>query len=132
MTLRCFIDSPLAVQQRLELPAATYHHALRVRRLQLNDQLILFNGLGGEYIGQLVEITKKTAQIHLQQFIPKDTQSPLGITLIQGIAKGEKMDFILQKSTELGVQAIQPLYCQYGVCSWSSDETLAASDNFCL
>ncbi len=123
MTLRCFLPQSLAIDQALVLPDALYHYAVRVRRLQVGDALVVFNGLvAGEYRGQLQEITRKAATVRLDEFVPKNTRSPLQITLVQGITRGDKMDLIVQKATELGVAAIQPLFTQYGTTSWDADQ----------
>lgn len=94
------------------LDTAGFHHLIRVLRHRINEPVILFNGEGGEYHGTLTKVTKKEAHIQIQQFIPIEKESPLTVHLLQGMARGEKMDFILQKSVELGVTHITPVYTE--------------------
>ena len=106
---RHYIDAPLSVGARLSLPEAAFAHLVRVLRLGVGDSLALFNGDGSDYAARLVSVAKKSAEVDLLERIPLDNESPLRITLAQGIARGEKMDLILQKATELGVAAIAPV-----------------------
>ena len=82
---------------------------MTVSRLQLGDTLNLFNGAGGEYRASLVAVSKREARVRLLEFHAAERESPLEITLALGISAGERMDYSLQKATELGVAAIQPL-----------------------
>lgn len=85
------------------------HYLTRVLRAAVNDQVILFNGEGGEYHAYLSQINKKSVLVTIDQFDQRDVESPLNIHLVQGIARGEKMDWIIQKAVELGVRQITPL-----------------------
>ncbi len=109
---RLFQKYPLKVDDTHCLDDTGFHHLIRVLRHRINEPVILFNDEGGEYHGRLTKVTNKEAYIHIQQFLPREKESPLTIHLYQGIARGEKMDFILQKSTELGVTHITPLYTE--------------------
>ena len=103
---RCPVDQPLSVGQLLDLPEEAANHLVRVMRLQAGDQCVLFNGDGHDYSAELVQVGKRTAQVRIDTATRLHNESPLSITLLQGVARGEKMDLILQKSTELGVSAI--------------------------
>ena len=94
----------------VELPAQAGEHIARVLRLECGHSLRLFNGDGGEYAAEIASSTKRlvTARV-LEPAAAADRESPLRITLGQGIARGDKMDWILQKATELGVARIVPL-----------------------
>ena len=85
------------------------HHLSRVLRATVGEVLTVFNGEGGEYEAVITQITKKNVQVDIKQFSARDVESPLQIHLAQGIARGEKMDFIVQKAVELGVTHIIPL-----------------------
>jgi 16S rRNA (uracil1498-N3)-methyltransferase len=91
------------------LPEAAVAHLVRVLRLGIGDRFALFNGDGFDYQARLVSLGKKSAEAELLQRVEIGTESPLRITLAQGIARGEKMDLILQKATELGVACIAPV-----------------------
>lgn len=106
---RCPVDLPLHPGQELDLPEDIANHLVRVMRLASGDGCILFNGDGHDYRAQLVEVGKRNARVRIEAAIAVDNESPLRITLLQGIARGEKMDLILQKSTELGVAALVPV-----------------------
>ncbi len=106
---RSHVDLPLAVGHTVSLPEEVANHLVRVMRLREGDGCVLFNGDGHDYSATLVESGKREARVQVVAAQPVDNESPLPITLLQGIARGEKMDLILQKATELGVQAIVPV-----------------------
>ena len=106
---RSHVDLPLAVGQTVSLPEDVANHLVRVMRLREGDGCVLFNGDGHDYSATLVESGKREARVQVVAAQPLDNESRLPITLLQGIARGEKMDLILQKATELGVQAIVPV-----------------------
>lgn len=106
---RCPIDLPLQPGQTLSLPEEATNYLVRVMRLREGDRCVLFNGDGHDYRATIVSSGKRDAQVHIDDAQWLDNESPLAITLLQGIARGEKMDLILQKATELGVAAIVPV-----------------------
>ncbi|WP_448136346.1 16S rRNA (uracil(1498)-N(3))-methyltransferase [Stenotrophomonas rhizophila] len=106
---RCHVENPLAVGQLLSLPEEAANHLVRVMRLREGDGCVLFNGDGHDYRATLVVVGKRDAQVRIDAALAVANESPLHITLLQGIARGEKMDLILQKATELGVNAIVPV-----------------------
>jgi 16S rRNA (uracil1498-N3)-methyltransferase len=108
-TIRSFLDAPLAVGQHLALPEATSNHLVRVLRLEIGDACVLFNGDGHDYQARLLGLQKRGAEVEITDRIEVKNESSLRITLAQGIARGEKMDLILQKATELGVAVIAPV-----------------------
>ena len=106
---RCHVDQALDVGVTLTLPEAVAQHLLRVLRLREGDACILFNGDGHDCDARIVGIGKHDAQVEITARRRIDNESPLRITLLQGIARGEKMDWIVQKATELGVARILPI-----------------------
>lgn len=106
---RSFVEFPLAVGQQVRLPEEVANHLVRVMRLREGESCVLFNGDGHDYSATLVELGKRSAEVRIDAAEALDNESPLSITLLQGIARGEKMDLILQKATELGVQRIVPV-----------------------
>ena len=106
---RSHVDLPLTSGARITLPEDSAAHLVRVLRLREGDACVLFNGDGHDYPARLVQAGKREAVVELGDAAPADNESPLRITLLQGIARGEKMDLILQKATELGVAAIMPV-----------------------
>lgn len=109
---RAYVDAPLAPGMRIELPETAAAHLLRVLRLREGDACVLFNGDGHDYAARIVAATKRGGEAEVLDARAVDNESPLRIVLVQGIARGEKMDFILQKSTELGVAAFVPVSSQ--------------------
>ncbi|MCD9028887.1 16S rRNA (uracil(1498)-N(3))-methyltransferase [Luteimonas sp. BDR2-5] len=107
--IRAFVDRPLAEGQRIELPDDAAAHLVRVLRLREGDACVLFNGDGHDHDARLVATGKRGATAEIVATRPVDVESPLRIVLLQGIARGEKMDWILQKATELGVAAFVPV-----------------------
>ena len=99
----------LTVQTTIGLDEKASHHVARVLRARVGDTLTLFNGQGGEYIAVIKQIDKRQVTVEITEFSDRDVESPLNLYLAQGIARGEKMDFIMQKAVELGVKKIFPL-----------------------
>ena len=107
---RFYTEQSLSPGQRLILEETSSHHLLRVLRLKAGESLLLFNGNGKEYRAILEEADKKQATVLVQDSWQPDRESKLHITLGQGVSRGERMDFVLQKSVELGVGSITPLW----------------------
>ena len=91
------------------LPDPVAHHALRVLRLAVGDRIALFTGDGGEFAATLVRADKRDAVAHIDAFESKERESPLAVTLVQGIAANDAMDHAVRRAVELGVAAIQPV-----------------------
>nr|WP_295375330.1 16S rRNA (uracil(1498)-N(3))-methyltransferase [Pseudoxanthomonas sp.] len=106
---RCHVDLPLATARTFTLPEAAANHLTRVLRLREGDECVLFNGDGQDHVARLLSVGKREVQVEVVSSLAVDRESPLHLTLIQGIARGEKMDLILQKATELGIARIQPV-----------------------
>lgn len=107
--MRIYQPVSLVVGNTLELDSKAQHHLVHVLRASVGDVLTLFNGQGGEYTAHISRITKKSVEVMIQDFTPREVESPMHIQLAQGIARGEKMDFIVQKAVELGANSIIPL-----------------------
>jgi 16S rRNA (uracil1498-N3)-methyltransferase len=106
---RLYQDAYLNVGETIVLDAQATVHVSRVLRLKPDDAVIIFNGRGGEYHGRIVMQEKRSTQILLEQFVEREVESPLNITLVQGISRGERMDYTVQKAVELGVTRIVPV-----------------------
>ena len=97
------------------LPEQASAHVSRVLRMRTGDALTVFDGRGGEYAAEIVTIAKKEVTLRLGAHSPTERESPLAVTLIQGLARGDKMDYIIQKATELGVARIIPVATARGI-----------------
>src|SRR5690606_22378045 len=106
---RVHVERALAVGDSVALPEDAAAHLVRVMRMQAGDACILFNGDGNDYQARLLAAGKRGAEVEVIGSTPVDNESPLRIVLLQGIARGEKMDLILQKATELGVSGFVPV-----------------------
>jgi len=106
---RCHVDLPLRVGDEPVLPERAASHLARVLRLREGDPCVLFNGDGHDYAARLLAAGKRELRVRILASAAVDNESPLRIVLLQGIARGERMDLILQKATELGVAAIVPV-----------------------
>ncbi len=109
---RVHVDLPLAPGMELTLPEAPAVHLARVLRLGVGDECVLFNGDGSDYAARVLAIGKRELRVAVTAATPVERESPLRIVLLQGIARGEKMDLILQKATELGVTGLHPVTSQ--------------------
>ncbi len=107
---RLFVTQALAPEAEIELSGQAAHYLQRVLKLRMGDALVLFNGDGADYAGSLALVSKSRVLIALHARLPAVPESKLQITLAQAIGKGDRMDYALQKATELGVTAIQPLF----------------------
>ncbi len=114
-TTRIHVEIELRAGIEVQLPGAQSTHLLRVLRLRPGALLTLFNGRGGEYAAELTGADKAGARLRVGAHAAVERESPLQLTLLQGVARGERMDFIVQKATELGVQRMVPLSCEFSV-----------------
>ena len=106
---RAYVEGPLAIGARVALPEGAAAHLLRALRLDVGDGCVLFNGDGHDYDARVVAAGKRGGEVEVLAARAVDVESPLRIILLQGVARGEKMDWILQKATELGVAAFVPV-----------------------
>ena len=124
---RFFIDAPLSLG-RHELPEAQAHYIGRVLRLAPGAAVQLFDGSGREYLGELAEVGKRSVSVELREVFDGLAESPLRIHLGQGLSRGERMDWAIQKATELGVAEITPLVserCEVRLKDERADKRLA-------
>ena len=111
---RIYLPLPLTIGATVRLDDNAFNHAVRVLRLKSGAALILFNGGGGAFSATLADVSKREAWAQVTEYLPDEVESPLRITLGQGVSRGEKMDYTLQKAVELGVAMIQPLFTERG------------------
>ena len=118
---RLFLDTPLQTGNTVSLEDEQFNYVARVLRLKKGTQLTVFNGQGGEYPAQLESVGKRSAELIIGEFNDRDCESPLKLTLIQGISRGERMDYTLQKATELGITHIIPVFTQRSMVSLDAE-----------
>lgn len=115
MTPRLYCPDDLSRAVQIVLPDAAAHHVARVLRLRTGDLVTLFDGSGGEYAASIHEVSKKEVMVDVGKFSDMERESPLRITLAQGLSVGDKMDDTLQKAVQLGIAAFAPLETQKSI-----------------
>lgn len=106
---RIYVNQLLSLDNPVELDAAQANHLVNVLRLKEGAEVVLFNGVGGEYHGYLCSAKKRAVQVKLKDYVDENRDSALAVHLGQVMIKGERMDYALQKATELGVAEITPI-----------------------
>ena len=121
MAPRFYLDAPLRAGSVCTLPEDSAHHAIHVLRLREGDEVTLFNGRGGEFAARIASIQRLRIAIDLLQHRPVERESPLRVTLVQGVSAGEKMDATVRKAVELGVAVMQPVLAARSVARPKGD-----------
>ncbi len=106
---RIYSAKPIVAHSAVELPEPSRRHVVQVLRLRKGNTLTLFDGLGGEFPAEITDISKRTMQVQIGEKSDVVRESPLYIHLLQGLSKGERMDYTVQKATEAGVAEITPI-----------------------
>ena len=109
MTTRIYHPERLSAQQTISLTDSAAGHVARVLRMTIGDSLHLFDGHGGYYPAAIIDISKRSVDVHLGSHHNEDCESPLSVHIGQGVSRGDKMDFTIQKAVELGVTELTPL-----------------------
>jgi 16S rRNA (uracil1498-N3)-methyltransferase len=105
---RIFHDHPIGENSTITLTGEKVHYLSTVLRSAPGDTLIVSDPSGAAYLASVAGITKKSATLEIQKRCEPAPESPIEITLIQGLLKGDKMDLVIQKSSELGVRQLLP------------------------
>ena len=114
-TIRVLAPGLPAAGGSFELPAGAAAHVARVLRLVAGDELVLFDGAGQEAAATIAEIRGSSVHVNLTVPAVVDRESPLSLTLVQGVSRGERMDLVMQKATELGVARLIPVMTERSV-----------------
>ncbi len=114
MSLRLFVDTPLAASATLDLPPGPSRHA-QVRRVQPGDLLCLFDGQGDDWPAEVLAVGRSVVQVRVGRPRPVDRELPLAVHLAVGMPANERMDTLVEKATELGMATLQPLECERAV-----------------
>ncbi|ADJ27090.1 16S rRNA (uracil(1498)-N(3))-methyltransferase [Nitrosococcus watsonii] len=117
---RLYFPLSLSIGSSVSLDERTLQYVIRVLRLRLGAQLRLFDGRGAEYQAVLEMVEKRAARVRILERIEHYVESPLHIVLGQGISRGERMDYALQKAVELGVSHIVPLLTERSSVNFST------------
>lgn len=106
---RIYCEGPLKADAELKLPSAGAYHVARVLRMREGAPLRVFDGTGSEFQAEIIRVEGDAVSVRLSNQAQATPESPLRITLVQGISRSERMDWTLQKAAELGVAAIAPV-----------------------
>ncbi len=115
---RFFSATPIQFGSQFTLSDAIYQHWCKVLRAQVGDHATLFDGTGGEYRVQLQSLAQKTATVQVLEYNPDNRTLPYEVTLGLVVSRGERMDYAIQKATEMGVSRIQLLTSERGQVSF--------------
>jgi 16S rRNA (uracil1498-N3)-methyltransferase len=107
-------NAPLKINDKVMLDEYASHHLIKVLRFPQGQDITLFNGDGNNYQPSVLS-TQKQCEVHINSCEPNLSESSLNLTLAQGIAKGDKMDFLIQKAVELGVNQVIPIFTEHCV-----------------
>jgi 16S rRNA (uracil1498-N3)-methyltransferase len=127
---RFYCPPPLPLSGSFDLPPDAAHHAARVLRLRAGDAVQLFDGAGNECHGVLAELSGKRVSVTGITTIEVNRESPLPVLLAQALASSEKMDWVIQKATELGVAEIQPLATERSVARLSAERAVKRTEHW--
>ena len=115
MSVRLFVSGALINDAEIELDGDRARYVGKALRARIGDRVTVFNGDGPEWPATITRINKTIVGLKLGESVEAGTESPLKIHLVQGISRGDRMDVVVQKATELGVKRITPVMTEYGV-----------------
>lgn len=127
---RFYCQPPIPEQDSFDLPADAAHHASRVLRLREGDSVQIFDGTGGECLGVIGQISGKRVSVEKIVRVDADRESHLRITLAQALSSSEKMDWVIQKATELGAVRIQPVATERSVARLSAERAAKRTEHW--
>lgn len=129
-TSRLFSPIQLRANAELSFGSEQARYVGRVLRLRPGDTLTVFDGSGGEYPATIGTITKQELNLSVGEHISRSVESPLRIRLVQGVSRGERMDIVVQKATELGVQRISPVLTDFSVVKLEPERAAKRRDHW--
>ena len=122
---RVFVDGELQSGSLVELPRETGAHLAKVLRARSGDEVVLFNGDGREFTGVIEKVQGSRVSAAIGAARPMDRESPFQLTLVQCVPRGDRMDFVVQKATELGVVRIVPVLSQRSVVRLDESQSVS-------
>jgi len=120
---RVYVDAVLESGAQLILTGSAASHLTRVLRLRPKAALTLFNGRGGEYAASIERVQRSEVQVAIGAHEPIERESPFPLTLAQGVSRGERMDLVVQKATELGVARLVPLLTERSIVRLDEEQS---------
>lgn len=130
MNTRLFVSGALINGSEFEVHGDRARYLSKALRARVGDELTIFNGDGLAWPAAVRVITKNSVTLGLGEGVDSGTESALKIHLVQGISRGERMDFVVQKATELGVKRITPVLTEYGIVKLGGDRAEKRRDHW--
>jgi 16S rRNA (uracil1498-N3)-methyltransferase len=127
---RVYVDAPLSSGSLIELPATAAQHLGKVLRARSGDEIVLFNGDGREFAAVIESIRGSRVTVSVGAGRTIDRESPLAVTLVQCIARADRMDVIVQKATELGVARIVPVMSRRSVVRLDAAQAASKAEHW--
>ena len=127
---RFYVHQPRIENGRLRIEGEEVKHVRKVLRLKAGDEIVVFDGAGKEYEGRIVEERPSSVEVMVQNIFISEKESHLGITLAQSLLKGEKMDYLIQKATELGVKEIVPFFSSRSIPRFEKTNALKRQERW--
>ena len=109
---RIYTAQPLSCDNSVVVDGSAARHLSSALRMKAGQAIILFNGEGGEYTAELTQVSKNRVVAAVLEYLEINRESPLKLHLAIGVSRGERMDLIVQKATELGATEITPLFTE--------------------
>jgi 16S rRNA (uracil1498-N3)-methyltransferase len=122
--IRVYVSEPLQAGREIDISGNAAEHVIRVLRLGVGDALTLFNDSGNEHAAAISAVRGLALRARVGSPVAVNRESALALTLVQGVSRGERMDWVIQKATELGIRRIIPVLTERSVVKL--DERLAA------
>ena len=120
---RVYVDQPLEAGARVTLKGSAANHVSRVLRLRVGQALTLFNGQGGEHAASIDKSRGGEVTVAVGEHRPIERESPFPLTLAQGVSRGERMDLVVQKATELGVARLVPVLTERSIVRFDEEQS---------
>jgi 16S rRNA (uracil1498-N3)-methyltransferase len=128
---RVYVTEALAPGKKLVVEDSAANHIMRVLRLRDGETLTLFDGHGGEYGARITGFGRDTVTVEVLEHRAVERESGLELTLVQGISRGERMDWVMQKATELGVRRIVPVFTERSVVKLDERQSARKLQHWC-
>ena len=123
-------SSVLLAGGQVDLPENAARHAARVLRLRSGDDLVLFDGTGGEYAARIATVDRDRVRVDVLEWRDAECEAPIRLTLVQALQSGEKMDMTVQKAVELGVERVVPVSSRRSVVRLEGERALKRLDHW--
>ena len=118
---RIFVDQPLSENRTIELARDAAGYLQQVLRLKIGHHIRVFDGSGGEYDADIINVRKQAVSINVGKHFSDDVESPLNIHIGQGMTRGDRMDYAIQKAVELGAATVTPIHTERSVTKLQSE-----------